>query len=188
MDEIAIERSQKRYTEKAVLMNANEQPAEIPMSELYQRYVIPIYNYLYSQVHNVAEAEDLTSKTFLVALESRSKLRDPARFAGWIFRIARNKAIDHFRQSKIRQVEPLFDEEFQPTAKFDWTAESDREELITIRGLLQKLNPEDQELIHLRLAAGLQFREIATVLNSAENRIKKRYYRVIEQLRAQAEV
>lgn len=71
-------------------------------SELYRKNVTNIYYYLYSRVRNVADAEDLTSQTFVTALENLHTLNDPQRFTPWVFTIARNKAIDFFRKSNRR--------------------------------------------------------------------------------------
>lgn len=61
--------------------------------ELYLRYVERVFRYLYSRVGSVPEAEDLTSQTFLAALESFARLRQDGHFAPWLFAIARSKAI-----------------------------------------------------------------------------------------------
>jgi RNA polymerase sigma-70 factor (ECF subfamily) len=71
-------------------------------ARLYGRYVRPIYRYLYSRVGDGADAEDLTSRTFLAALEALTRYRHRGRFAAWIFAIAYRKAMDHFRTRRAQ--------------------------------------------------------------------------------------
>ncbi len=54
--------------------------AEKSFSELYRLHVNKIYYYLLSRVRNSADAEDLTSQTFITALENRHRLRNPEKF------------------------------------------------------------------------------------------------------------
>lgn len=155
------------------------------MSELYEQYVGLIYNYLFSRVQNTAEAEDLTSQTFLSAVESRRTVRNPQKFRSWLFTIARNKANDHFRRAKRWPTSELagdWEEHIE-----DGVENGDRDELITLRRLIRRLGSEEQQIVHLRISAGLTFGEIAAVLGGSENRVKKIYYKVLERLQAQVE-
>jgi RNA polymerase sigma-70 factor (ECF subfamily) len=93
--------------------NASEEArpgGAIDFTELYRRNATPIFNYLYSRVRNVADAQDLTSQTFVSALENLSRLHDLQKFTPWVFTIARNKAFDFFRKSQRRPMAD-FDEE-----------------------------------------------------------------------------
>src|SRR5581483_6902332 len=65
-----------------------------------------IYSYLHMTVGNRHDAEDLTTQTFLRMLESIGKVRwGPAPFSAWLFRIAQNLAMDHFRSRRRWQPE-----------------------------------------------------------------------------------
>jgi len=66
--------------------------------KLYLLYISRVFRYLYGRLGNVHEAEDITAQTFLAAFESFDKFRQDGHFASWLFTIARNKVIDHFRQ------------------------------------------------------------------------------------------
>ncbi|MHB8819850.1 MAG: RNA polymerase sigma factor, partial [Bellilinea sp.] len=67
---------------------------------LYKRFVTPVFRYLYSRTGNLHEAEDITAQTFLIALETFERFRGDGHFSSWLFGIARNKVIDHYRQRK----------------------------------------------------------------------------------------
>src|SRR5215216_5872601 len=76
------------------------------LEELYLLHFDRIYSYLHVSVGNRHDAEDLTTQTFLKMLESIGKFRwQAAPFSAWLFRIAHNLAMDHFRATKRWQPE-----------------------------------------------------------------------------------
>ena len=165
----------------------NRQAEGINFTELYHRHAIPVFYYLYSRVRNVADAEDLTSQTFMTALENSSRLREPLKFTSWIFTIARNKATDFFRKSQRRPIAD-FDEEFDQTKVVSRDlSQADQDRLCDLERLISRLSPLEQEYLRLRIVADLPFAEIAAILNEPETRIKKKYYRLLERLQAQVE-
>src|SRR5829696_5121331 len=76
------------------------------LEELYLLHFDRIYSYLHMSVGNRHDAEDLTTQTFLRMLESIRRFRwQSAPFSAWLFRIAHNLAMDHFRASRRWQPE-----------------------------------------------------------------------------------
>src|SRR5712691_8087053 len=76
------------------------------LEELYLLHFDRIYGYLHMTVGNRHDAEDLTTQTFLKMLESIGRFRwRSAPFSAWLFRIAHNLAMDHFRAARRVQVE-----------------------------------------------------------------------------------
>ncbi len=162
---------------------AQENPAAF--GRLYDRYVQPIYRYLYSRLGDVHAAEDVTSQTFITAYESLPKYREQGQFSAWLFRIARSKMNDHFRRSRrevgLEAAGELLEREDSLGALIR------AEELSQIRFLIKKLNEEEQDLIRLRYVADLSFAEIADLLGKREDAVKKSVYRLLERLKGQME-
>lgn len=153
-------------------------------SVLYDRYVQPIYRYLYYRVGSAPEAEDLTSQTFLSALEALPRYQHQGNFAAWLFRIARGKMIDHVRRQQ-KQL-PLKDAYLSEAG--DLLAEiADADEIAQLWVLIHKLEDGEQELIRLRYTAGLPFAQVAAILGSNENTVKKSLYRIVARLQSQLE-
>src|SRR5947208_15676198 len=76
------------------------------LEELYLIHFDPIYSYLHVSVGNRHDAEDLTTQTFVKMLESINRFRwQSAPFSAWLFRIAHNVAMDHFRANRRWQPE-----------------------------------------------------------------------------------
>src|SRR5437764_2884420 len=76
------------------------------LEELYLLHFDRIYSYLHMSVGNRHDAEDLTTQTFMKMLESIKRFRwQSAPFSAWLFRIAHNLAMDHFRASRRWQPE-----------------------------------------------------------------------------------
>ena len=174
----------------AFMVNEAEEASQaeaVNFTELYRRNATPVFYYLYSRVRNVADAEDLTSQTFVTALENLSKLRDPLKFTPWVFTIARNKAFDFFRKSQRRPTADYDEELDQAKAVGGELSQTDQDRLLDLERLISRLSPLEQEYLRLRIVADLPFAEIASILSEPETRIKKKYYRLLERLQAQVE-
>jgi RNA polymerase sigma-70 factor, ECF subfamily len=151
---------------------------------LYERYVGPLYRYLYSRTGCVPAAEDLTAQTFLAALESLPRYRDDGHFAAWLFAIARRKTVDYYRQQ--RRLVPIAAAEMLPSQEDDPPTEAiHSESRAALTRLLAALSREERDLLDLRYVAGLKFSEIARLLERKEDTVKKIFYRLIERLQEQ---
>lgn len=153
---------------------------------LYRLYVEKVYRYLYSRMGNVTEAEDATAQTFLAAYESFAGFHREEHFASWLFAIARNKAVDFYRQQK--KISPFGLPE-------DLAVENDpinevirSEQSLALAKLIQVLPEEERELLRLRFLAELSFPEIAYLLHRNEEAVKKSIYRLLARLHNQLEV
>ena len=151
---------------------------------LYDRYAQPLYHYCYHRTGNVHDAEDLTSQTFLAALEALPRYRQDGHFAAWLFTIAHNKIADHYRRASNISLEELL---LPPVhADLAGATETSHEKAVLLRAL-RMLTEDEQELIRLRYVAELPFAEIAGVLHKSEDATKKMLYRLLARLKSQLE-
>src|SRR5947208_3424023 len=114
-DEVTTAADTRRLVERA------QQGDRQALEELYLMHFDRIYSYLHMSVGNRHDAEDLTTQTFTKMLESIKRFRwQSAPFSAWLFRIAHNLAMDHFRASRRWQPEEEVPEppgETEPSAE-----------------------------------------------------------------------
>src|SRR2546429_4902137 len=102
MSPAAADKSSRESNENVRrLVDRAQQGDRDALEELYLIHFDRIYGYLHMSVGNRHDAEDLTTQTFLKMLESIGRFRwRSAPFSAWLFRIAHNLAMDHFRATK----------------------------------------------------------------------------------------
>src|SRR5512146_515971 len=112
-------------------------------AELYHRHSTRVYRYHVAHTGNVKDAEDLTSQTFMAALEGIRSFRATGSFAAWIMGIASKLRLMFFRKNGSRPEVPLdaalhYPSPCLPTDK----AASQRLELESISRALRQLSPD----------------------------------------------
>lgn len=151
-------------------------------SKLYDLYVKKIYQFIYFKVHGKETAEDLTSITFMKALEGIQKFNEKkASFKTWLYRIARNSVIDHYRTDR-----PTGDIEdaWGVSDKSDIERDADMQMKIeSVEKYMKKLKPDQREVVLLRVWGGHSFAEIAEITGKSEAACKMNFKRVITKLR-----
>jgi RNA polymerase sigma-70 factor, ECF subfamily len=159
------------------------------LEELYLMHFDRIYSYLHIAVGNRHDAEDLTTQTFLRMLESISKYRvGKAPFSAWLFRIAHNLAVDHFRATKRLQPtdevpEPVGDA--QPSAEAQAMHEIGRGSMLE---LIAALSPEQQQVLTLKFLFNFSNGEAATILGKTEGAVKSLQHRALASLQSKLPV
>jgi RNA polymerase sigma-70 factor (ECF subfamily) len=158
------------------------------LEELYLLHFDRIYSYLHMSVGNRHDAEDLTTQTFLKMLEAIGRFRfQAAPFSAWLFRIAHNLAMDHFRASRRWQPEEDVPE---PHGSEQVSAEEEALHSIgrkSMLELIEGLSHEQQQVLTLKFVFNFGNGEVATILGKTEGAIKSLQHRALVSLQKQIE-
>ena len=156
------------------------------LEELYLIHFDRIYSYLHVSVGNRHDAEDLTTQTFLKMLEKIGTFKwQSAPFSAWLFRIAHNLAMDHFRARRRWQPEEEVPEppgEEEPSAELEAMQTIGRESMLK---LIERLSPEQQQVLTLKFVFNLPNAEVAAILDKTEGAIKSLQHRALVSLQKQ---
>lgn len=162
--------------------SGSERSAELEQTflELYNQEAMPVLRYLHAAVRDYGAAEELMSETFLRAWQAwpRFEQRGVAP-RSWLFRIARNLAIDHGR--KRRPIVPLADAVPDHRSQSPATTATDR---VVLTAALQRVSSADRELLLLR-SVGMTHSEIGKVQGRTEQAVKVAWFRAVQRLRAE---
>ena len=188
MSEAQATRKESEAKRVRGLVERAQQDDRAALEELYLIHFDRIYGYLHVTVGNRHDAEDLTTQTFLKMLESIGKFRwQSAPFSAWLFRIAHNLAMDHFRANKRWQPEEDVPE---PEPDESTSAEAGALESIGRRSMLElieDLSPEQQQVLTLKFVFNFANGEAATILGKTEGAIKSLQHRALVSLQKQIE-
>ena len=158
----------------------------VALEELYLIHFDRIYSYLHMTVGNRHDAEDLTTQTFLKMLESIGRFRwQAAPFSAWLFRIAHNLSMDHFRANRRWQPE---EEVPEPPDSEERSAEDEAMQSIGRQSMLQlidTLSPEQQQVLTLKFVFNFPNGDVATILEKTEGAIKSLQHRALVSLQKQ---
>ena len=133
----------------------------------------------YFLVRNVDEmtAEELAQTTLFKVYQKADELKDHALFHGWLFAIARNELLQHWRKQQARietvELEPLAETfTFEPAGL--WQTEFDQ--------WLSLLEPNERELVRLRFIEGLTYEELTAALGIPLGTVESRLFSVRKKL------
>jgi len=156
------------------------------LEALYLLHFDRIYSYLHMSVGNRHDAEDLTTQTFLKMLEAIGRFRwQSAPFSAWLFRIAHNLAMDHFRATRRWQPEEDVPE---PEGAEESSAEEAALEAIgrqSMLELIEGLSHEQQQVLTLKFVFSFSNGDVATILDKSEGAVKSLQHRALASLQKQ---
>src|SRR5438105_1200797 len=169
-----------------VLVERAQRGERSALEELYLLHFDRIYSYLHMSVGNRHDAEDLTTQTFLRMLEAIGRFRwRSAPFSAWLFRIAHNLAMDHFRATRRWQPE---EEVPEPAGSEEASAEEQAMHAIgrqSMLELIESLSTEQQQVLTLKFVFNFPNAEVATILGKTEGAIKSLQHRALVSLQKQ---
>lgn len=168
------------------LVERGQQGDRDALEELYLIHFDRIYSYLHVSVGNRHDAEDLTTQTFLKMLEKIKSFRwRSAPFSAWLFRIAHNLAMDHFRARRRWQPEEEVPEppgDAEPSAELAAMKTLGRESMLE---LIERLSPEQQQVLTLKFVFNLKNAEVAAIIDKTEGAVKSLQHRALASLQKQ---
>lgn len=157
---------------------------------LLNKYLKPIYNFLYQLTNNVPQTEDLTQETFIKAWKNIRKFDQSKSFKTWLFTIAKNTAFDYLKKKKT--IPFSFFEDSDGNNKLEEISEESIlvDELMEKKDLAENLEaklkriPEQYGIIlKLRYKEDFSLGEIAEILGKPYNTIKVYHQRALARLK-----
>lgn len=174
--------------EKNLITQAQKGDADA-FGELYKLHLDAIYAYIAKRVSNIDETENLTQTVFLKAWPAIKRYQAAkVPFRAWLYRIAHNAVIDHYRTKK--ELASLEEKEEQ-TGEIGLIAANSpqpedvlisKEQGRSLRQAIAKLKPNYQQVLSLRFLNGLGYDETATVMESKVNAIRVLQFRALKAL------
>jgi RNA polymerase sigma-70 factor (ECF subfamily) len=166
-----------------VLVERAQSGDRLALEELYLLHFDRIYSYLHMSVGSRHDAEDLTTQTFVKMLEAIGRFQwRSVPFSAWLFRIAHNLAMDHFRANRRWQPE----EEVPETAHGEES--SAEEQALAALGqtsmltLIERLSPEQRQVLTLKFVFRFSNAEAAAILGKTEGAVKSLQHRALASL------
>ncbi|CAH0231987.1 ECF RNA polymerase sigma factor RpoE [Pseudomonas sp. Bi70] len=157
-------------------------------TQLYERHRLGLFRFLMGLCGDQAVAEEVFQETWMSLIRSESLQREAAvLFKTWLYQIARNRLIDHWRkQGRHQQREEAFDEQLHDQAM----AEPDPERQLSlsqdqarIQAALADLPAEQREVFLLRAHGDLELHEIAELTRTPAETVKSRLRYALQKLR-----
>jgi RNA polymerase sigma-70 factor (ECF subfamily) len=156
--------------------------------ELYAHYLTPIYRFVFFRVKSREEAEDITQNVFLKAWHAIKRYRDEGKpFSAWLYAIARNTVIDHWKKKKEVRLNAEDSEEIfaqipdnapNPAERME---QSDRARMV--RKAIEHLSEDQQELVIMKFINDLSNKEISEITGKSEDAIRQMQFRALKALR-----
>jgi RNA polymerase sigma-70 factor, ECF subfamily len=151
---------------------------------LYDKYVRKIYDFIYFKTHHKEVAEDLCSKTFIKCLEKlETYQQSKGSFSSWLYRIATNTVIDHYRTQKNHS---------DIADAWDLASDEDllrdvenKDKFVEVEKLLKELSPQQRDIVMLRIWSGLSYKEIAEIVGKSEDNCKMIFSRAVGKMRGE---
>ena len=152
-------------------------------AELYRRHVTRVYRYHMAHAGNTKDAEDLTSQTFVAALESLRSYRGSGSFAAWLLGIAMRKRALFFRSHQRAEMPLDAANDIADAGLSTDNAAISRMQLDQVRRAMRQLSPDRAEAIALYFFAGLDYLEAGRALGKSEAAVKMLVSRGLYDLR-----
>jgi RNA polymerase sigma-70 factor (ECF subfamily) len=170
-------------TDERVLLERAKQYDEEALGELYDRYAPRVYAYIFRRIGQAQVAEDITGDTFVRVIQAiQSERFWHTSFQAWLYRIAHNLVVDHYRRQPAA-VEAELDERLVAAADDIFMAADRRLSYQELGMAMRLLTPDQQQVLALRFGEGMTSREVADVLDKTVGAVEALQHRGLASLR-----
>jgi len=144
---------------------------------LFRRYQLPLYAYVCELVHDEQASRDIVQEAFINAARYIGRLREDAKFGSWLFGIAHQKCIQHWRRQRPQAVpidelaERLPAGDDSPS---DWLVRQEQEEQFV--NCLNRLSPPHRAVLLLHFLEDFSLAEIAEITGTEIGTVKSRIH------------
>ncbi len=151
---------------------------------LYTHHLDAIYRHVYFRVADVHLAEDLTEEVFIRAWTALPKYESQGhRFSSWLYRIAQNLIVDHYRKQSSRpEVEDPEIDDLPDSHSLPEDQVADQQDVESLARAVGRLGDDEQQVIILRFVEGFSHREVADVIGKSEGASRVIQHRALEAL------
>jgi len=149
--------------------------------QLYARHRGALYRYFNRQVTDAATANDLYQGAWEKIIKARSKYRPSAPFSVWMYRIAHNHLVDHYR--RLRPEDPMETEVLSDRKPDPAQGAIEGEQNEQLRAGITALPMEQRDTLLLKLETGLKMEEIARVTGVSRETVKSRLRYAVNKLK-----
>lgn len=152
------------------------------LATLFERHHARLYRYCLRMTGNRQVSEDLVQDVFMKMLKYKSNFRNDSAFQPWMFGIARNACVAHWRRASVEAV-PDAELEHPPQEAHTDDDPGGGQQADLVRRALLKLSPERREVLVLSRFEFKTYEEIATALGCSVAAVRVRAHRALKQLR-----
>lgn len=151
---------------------------------LYEQHLNQIYRYIFYRVNNEQDAEDLTEQTFLNAWNHLTEKKNVKikNFQAWIYRIAHNIVVEHYRTKKAETSIDDVASAQDPAASPENLAEI-HEDYAELAQTISQLELNLQQVLILRFINQMSHNEVAQIMNIKENHARILQFRALKKVR-----
>lgn len=149
---------------------------------LYERYAGSLFRYIYAHLDSRQDAEDLTEEVFWIVWQMIKSYNDQGYpFQAFLFKIGKNKLIDHYRRKKtFGNIYEFLKDELAVDPEKAYEENLNHSELHFI---LSKLNKDYREVLILRFLNGMSPLEVSSLMNRSEEAIRVLQHRALKATR-----
>jgi len=149
--------------------------------ELYARYLDSIYRYIYKKTFHHQDTEDICQEVFIRVFRYIRHFKSEASFVRWVYTIAKNETLRHFKKRRSKEVIYPFLLEKQKQSIVQVDDESSFKPFL--KEAINRLSPRQRKVVILHGLKEMSFSDTSSILGKSKQATKSIYYRALRNLR-----